>query len=202
MTKYFLYIIVSIALFISCKNEVKPIVEPNNKLSEKKFINLLLDVNLLEGYLTNINVNLPAIQDTSLGQYKTIFDKYNITYKDYKENYDYYIQQDNYKDILLAVKDSLDTLGVKYEKIEAQKQISFTEYKALFEKDSVAYFLLHDTVLTHHQKVDSLLNFYKLNAKKLKEMNLDFNTFERNVLKFRKSKTLFKSVMNQVYTDK
>lgn len=202
MTKYFLYIIVSIALFISCKNEVKPVVEPNNKLSQKEFINLLLDVNLLEGYLTNINVNLPAIQDTSLGQYKTIFEKYNITYKDYKENYDYYILQDNYKDILLVVKDSLDTLGVKYEKIEAQKQISFSEYKVLFEKDSVAYFLLNDTVLTQDQKVDSLLNFYKLNAKKLKEMNLDFNTFERNVLKFRASKALFKSVMNQVYTNK
>ena len=100
MTKYFLHTIIVLAFLVSCQSEASKVTEPSNKLSQNDFKNLLLDVNLLEGYLTNLNVNLPAIKDTSLGQYKTIFNKYNLTYKEYKENYDYYIQQDNYKDIL------------------------------------------------------------------------------------------------------
>lgn len=200
MTKYFLHTIIILALLFSCKSEKNAVTEPNKKLPQNEFINLLLDVNLLEGYLTNLNVNLPAIKDTSLGQYKAIFNKYNLTYNEYKGNYDYYIQQDNYKDILQKVKDSLDTLAVKYEKIEAQKQISFTEYKSLFEKDSVAYFLLNDTILSLDEKVDSLLIFYKNNNQKLKEIGIDYPVFDKNVLKFRKNKVLFKSVMNQVYT--
>lgn len=201
MTKYFLYTIVIIALLVSCKSKENAVKEPNKKLPQKEFINLLLDVNLLEGYLTNLNVNLPKIKDTSLGQYKTIFNKYNLTYSEYKENYNYYIQQDNYKDILQIVKDSLDTLAVKYEKIEAQKQLSFTDYKTLFAKDSIAYYLLNDTILSLDEKVDSLLTFYKNNNQKLKEIGIDYTVFDKNVLKFRKNKVLFKSVMNQVYTN-
>lgn len=200
MTKYFIHIIIVCAVLVGCKTEAERELEPSNKMDQNKFINLLLDVNLLEGYLTNLNVNLPAIQDTSLGRYKTIFTKYNLTYKDYKENYDYYIQQDNYKDILQVVLDSLDSLVIKYEKIEAQKELSFTDYKTLFAKDSLCYFLLKDTLLTHDQKVDTLLTFYQNNSQKLNEVGIDYTIFERNVLKFRQNKVLFRSVMNQVYT--
>jgi hypothetical protein len=199
MIKKIIFISFLASLILSCSSETVKVKEPVVKINQSEFVSLLIDVNLLEGHLTNLNVNQVDIRDLSLGQYKTVFEKHNLNYNQYKENYDYYIQQDNYKDILQIVYDSLDSLSVRYENIEAYKEISFIQYKDLLGADSLAYFLQNDTILNHNQKIDTIINFYRNNPEKIKAIKIDSTTFEKNILKLRKNKLLFKSVMNQIY---
>lgn len=200
MSRIILLISFCASLFLACNSGRSSVKVPENKMEQTEFVNLLIDVNLLEGHLTNLNVNLRNIKELSLGQYKYIFKKYDISYAEYKENYDYYIQQDDYKDILQVVYDSLDSMSVRYENIEAYKEISFVQYKQLLQNDSITLFLQHDTLLSHDERVDTILNYYRNNQHKINAIGVDSIAFEKNILKFRKNKVLFKSVMSQVYT--
>ena len=198
MVKYYLFIVIIFQLLVGCSNNSK-LKPPKNKIEQSKFVKLLIDVNLLEGHLTSLNVNMPNIRDTSLGQYKGIFEKYNIDYQQYKENYDYYIQHDNYLTIQQEVYDSLEVMEKRYEKIASYKNISFSQYQQILKKDSLDLFLKNDTILTHTQKVDTILHFYRKHQERLNEISIDSISFEKNMQKLYKSKALFNSIMSKVY---
>lgn len=192
-----LYIIIVFSSLLSC-SESHVVPTPSKLISQEQFANILYEVNLLEGYLTNQNVNIPNIRNNSLGMYKSVIEKYGLTYEVYQENYAYYSQQSNFSDISTDVLNRLKEKETSLQNVPELKQMSFGEFKQLLKKDSFDVYFKKDTSENLLFKLDTILNFYRANSKKLSIINIDSVSFESSVMRYKKDETLFKAMIEKI----
>ena len=117
--------------------------KPDNLLSLKDMAKALIEVHTLEARIQEHNYNLldsaqVAYQDAE----KKLFQKMKITYKQYKNSYDYYMkeQPEALDNIYIVVIDSLRKREAKAPSVESKKDTSFknkTNPKLISQKDSI-----------------------------------------------------------------
>ena len=100
-------IIVFGLFFISC-SEIKENTPQENldSLSKEELKSLLLDMYLLEGKVTEVNLNELIVRDSFLGQYKTILESHQVTENVFRNSVKYYAESDE----LLTILEQLDTV--------------------------------------------------------------------------------------------
>lgn len=192
-----LYILIAFTGLLSC-TESNAVQKPNKLISQQEFKNILYEVNLLEGYLTNQNVNIPNIRNNSLGMYKSVIEKYGLTYEVYQENYAYYSQQSNFTDISTDVLNRLKEKEVELQNVPELKQMSFGEFKQLLKQDSFDVYFKNDTNNSLIIKLDTILTYYKANTDKLSIINIDSVSFESSIMRYKKDETLFKAMIEKI----
>ena len=91
MSKNIILIIIILGLN-SCYNENKPVVEtPDFVMSEEMVIDILTDIQLAEGIITNSRLGKTTVKrDFKDSVYQVIFDHYEITAEQLTKNLDYY----------------------------------------------------------------------------------------------------------------
>ncbi len=96
MKQYAPFILFLVLLFFSCTEKNIPIVgtpaapdAPSYLLPEDSFIMLLADCYIVEG-IFNRNHYQGALDTAIYQEYKTVFDKYNLTQESFLENLNYY----------------------------------------------------------------------------------------------------------------
>ncbi len=183
---------------LSCKNKDVTVEVPKNLIDKNKFVEVLVDVNLLEGHLTNLNVNMPEIKNNSLGKYKSIFERHGIDNTTYQSSYDYYVQQDVYKEMVDSALAKLTILENKLLKVPDVKQMSLPQFRQLIIIDSMVDFLEVDSVHTREFIIDSLLSYYQKHNDKIVSIGLDSLSFHSSMMNMRKNKLLFKSITSKI----
>lgn len=178
--------------------------KPSKFIEPGKFIQIVYDINVLEGGLENFNMNQFEFKDTAMQLYKGLFEKYDLTYETFKNNQDYYILTDQYKDITQRAADSTSYELEKLKDITPIKMMSFIQFSQLLEVDDFKNFMEYNTILNYQEKLDSLLSFYRNNTSELDKITMDSISFEVNIGKMRKSsnpfikvKEVFKSKKNE-----
>jgi len=192
---------VLIAFVFGCKSENSMDNKPAKFIESDKFMQIVYDINVLEGGLENFNMNQFEFKDTAMQLYKGLFEKYNITYTTFKENQDYYILTDQYKELTQRAADSASYELEKLKDITPIKPMSFIQFTQLLELDSLKNFVEYDTTLTYPEILDSLINFYRINPSNLDQITMDSLSFELNIAKMRKSSNPFKK-MKKVFNKK
>jgi len=110
---------------------------PENMISEEKFIDLMVEMHLIEANINQRFVKLVDSTDTSFGYYRYLFDKYEVKKVDFDSTFNYYSRNpdkldmvyDQVQERLKAMADDLQNNEEKYMKEEAEINIS---------KDSIA----------------------------------------------------------------
>lgn len=200
MNKNLLYIFFTFILLVQCgkKNEVE---KPKNFIEKETFKNILIDVNLLEGYLTNLNVNLPNVRDESLGKYKDILTKHGVSYENYKENYAYYIQQEDFKMLQQEILDSLNQLEIELQNAPEIEELTFPQFIELIEDESLINLISVDS-LSHKEIVDSIEHFYQINIQKVIDLGIDTVSLSHGLNKLRGNKMMFNSLVKKILNDR
>lgn len=194
------------ALFLffgSCKSENIG-KKPSPFIERDQFIELIYDINILEGSLSNFNLNKDLVKDSAMTMYKGIFEKYNISNKDFKNNQEYYVLTDKYKEVSERVLEKIREEEEKYKDVVPVKIISFIQFSQLLEEDKFLSYFKTDTVQTYNQRLDSALQYYRINQHRLESIDLDSISFEVNIRKFKKGTDLFqikKSVFKPMPTN-
>lgn len=194
-TLFFFYVLC--VLLTSCESSPQQ-KTPDNLLSREQFSNVLYEVNLLEGYLTNQNIGIPNIRDNSLGQYKTVLEKLGVTYEQYQQNYEYYVQQEDFKTISEEVLKRLKAKEQELKDIPELKQMSFGEFKLLLKQDKFDVHFKNDTNENIVFKLDSVLTFYRKNQDKLKLIHIDSLSFETSIKRYKNDEKLFQSMVDKI----
>ncbi|MDB4088864.1 DUF4296 domain-containing protein [Flavobacteriales bacterium] len=190
-------------LLESCKSENIG-KKPDPFIEKEQFIELIYDINILEGGLSNFNLNQDIIKDSAMTMYKGIFEKHNVSFDDFKNNQEYYVLTDKYKEISEKVLEKVRKEEEKYKQVTPVKIISFIQFSALLEGDGLLPFFNKDTTKTYNQRLDSALYYYRINAHRLTSIDLDSISFEVNIRKFKKGADLFqlkKSVFKKMPTN-
>ena len=124
--------------------------------------------------------------------YKGVFENYDIDYKDFKENQNYYILTDQYKEISLEVLDKITKEQVKYKDVKPVKIMSLVQFNELFKGDKLLVFMKEDTNTTYQERLDSVVRFYRNDPQKLEKVIMDSVSFEVNIAKLRTGNDLFR----------
>lgn len=201
--KFYGFLFLLLLLVGSCKSENIG-KKPSPFIEKEQFINLIYDINVLEGSLSNFNLNKDLIKDSAMTLYKGIFQKHEITYEDFKNNQEYYVLTDKYKEISEKVLEKVKKEEEKYKDVTPVKIISFIQLSQLFEGDGLLPFFEKDTTKTYNQRLDSALSYYRINKHRLSSINLDSISFEVNIRKFKKGVDLFqqkKSIFKKMPTN-
>ena len=184
-------ICIGFSLF-QCGSENSIDNEPDNFLDKDKFTQLIYDINLLEGNLLNFNLNRDVMKDSAMKLYKGVFKTYDIDYDDFKDNQDYYILTDQYKEISQEVLDRITKEHIKYTDVEPVQIMSLIQFKQLFEGDNLMGYMEKDTTGTYQERLDSIVQFYRNDPEKLNVVEMDSVSFEVNIAKLRKGSDLFR----------
>lgn len=176
--------------------------KPFNFIEKDKFVDIVYDINLLEGGLENVNMNQFEFKDTAMKLYKGIFEKHDISYKTFKKNQDYYILTDQYREITQLAADRASYELAKYGEIEPIKPMSLVQFSQLLELDKLLYFMENDTSFTFMQKMDSVTNYYRQNPQNFSVIDMDSLSFEVSMTQLRRSKNLFQKVPMEVFKSK
>lgn len=195
MTNISLHIFWFFLIFLNCESSSK-VKRPNDLIDENKFKTILLDVNLLEGHLTNLNVNMPDIRDNSLGKYKSIFTKHKVSFEQYKASYNFYSQQVSFKQMEEKVLDSLNKLEIYLQSQPEVRDLTFPQFMQLVEADSLES-LFRDTTLSNTEKIDSMERFYNKFPEKIKSIGMDNDSFKQSMQKLRINEILYKSLVQK-----
>lgn len=174
----------------SCKSENIG-KEPSPFIEKEQFIDLIYDINILEGGLTNFNMNKDLVKDSEMTMYKGIFEKYGITNEVFKSNQEYYVLTDKYKEISERVLDKIRKEEEKYKDVVPVKIISFIQFSQLLEEDKLLSYFKTDTTDSYNQRLDSALQYYRINQHRLESIDLDSISFEVNIRKFKRGTDLF-----------
>ncbi len=206
MKNTILYIAVIIVTVFGCKSENSMDNKPSKFIESDKFIQIVYDINVLEGGLENFNMNQFEFKDTAMQLYKGLFEKHGITYKTFKKNQDYYILTDQYKEITQKAADIASYELEQLKDITPIKNLSLVQFTQLLELDDLKTFIeINDTISSFQEKLDSILNFYRINPSNLDQVTIDSLSFEVNIAKMRKrsnpftreEKSVFKSKKNE-----
>jgi hypothetical protein len=174
----------------SCKSENIG-KKPSPFIEKEEFIELVFDINILEGGLSNFNLNQDLVKDSAMTMYKGIFEKYNIDHNDFKNNQEYYVLTDKYKEVSERVLEKIREQEEKYKDVTPIKIISFIQFSQLLEGDGFLPYFNTDTTKTYSQRLDSVLSYYRINQYRLEGIPLDSISFEVNIRKFKKGTDLF-----------
>lgn len=177
-------------LGISCKSE-NIAKKPSPFIEKDEFIDIIYDINILEGSLTNLNLNQDMIKDSAMTLYNGVFEKHSIDYPTFKSNQEYYVLTDKYKEVSEIVLERIKEEEIKYKDVTSIKTLSFVQFSQLLEQDGMLPFFNTDTVLNYGQRLDSALNYYRINQYRLESINMDSVSFEVNIRKLRKGRDLF-----------
>ena len=112
LNNFKIIILVCLTMLLSCQsNDLSDDVAPADLIPEKKMVDLLIDIHITESALSLKNFN----RDSSLSLYayykNDIYQKYQITDKQFKESYDYYARHSKVFDHIYEV--VIDSLDVK-----------------------------------------------------------------------------------------
>jgi hypothetical protein len=195
--------LVLLLFFGSCKSENIG-KKPSPFIKKEQFIELIYDINILEGGLSNFNLNQDLVKDSAMTLYKGVFEKHNIGYDDFKKNQEYYVLTDKYKEVSEKVLEKVRKEEEKYKDVTPVKVISFIQFSQLLEGDGFLPYFNEDTIKTYNERLDSALVYYRINQYRLTSINLDSISFEVNIRKFKKGIDLFqqkKSVFKKMPTN-
>lgn len=181
-----------VVMFWQCHPEKNSLDKPERLMSQSEFANLLYDMNLLEGSISNFNFNMKMMSDTALSLYQGVFVKNGISYEDYVANQEYYILSNSMKEVSEIVLERVMEESKKYEGLEPIKSLSFVQLTQLFDTDGLTHFVEKDTQTTFHERMDSLLRFYRNHQDKLANFVIDSLSFETNIIKLKKGKDIFR----------
>lgn len=181
----------------SCQSESNIDNKPANFIEKEQFVELLYEVSLLEGNLGNFNLNQGVLRDSAMSLYQGVFEKYEITFDDFKKNQEYYILTDQYKELSQKVLDRVILEEEKYKDVEPLKIISFVQLKQLFELDGLSNYFETDTVSTYQERLDSALRHYRKHPENLAQVSVDSLSFEVNIARLRRGADLFQ--LNTVF---
>jgi len=184
--------------FVSCENNGYDYSVPNGVLPKNVFTQILTETTLLEGDLSNTNVNLPKLRDESLGRYKFVLDKYGITYKEYKTSYFYYVAQPYFIEIAQEALDSIVNMERQLDELPQIKQISFAELKNLLVDDGWGKYMKFNRGVTARPMMDSIGKYYAKNVGLLKKRNIDSTNFQYSLGKFKNHLPLFQTLRTNV----
>lgn len=195
--KNWIYSIIMVISILGCTRGIS-VKEPEILLTEDEMTNILIEVNLLEGYLTNLNVSMPYIRDESLGKYKSILKKYDITFETYKENYDYYAQQHNFKEIQQKILDSLSVLETNLQDapMTLEKELTYPQFRQLMESDNHIG-LIKNSSFNEIQVMDSLARFYDRFPEKVQQIGMEMPSFKKSLEKIKVNKLLYQSIVKK-----
>jgi hypothetical protein len=156
MFKRFIIYIGAFLLMVSCYNFNKP-EKPNNLLSKKDMINIIMDLKLLASANGS---NQILLKNKGIYSEAYVYEKYKIdslTFALSNDYYAYYVE--DYDEIYNKVKDSLEVLKKFYDDVllieaaEIKKKDSLNNIKfkdsldLIKKKDSLKMFKLKDTIL-------------------------------------------------------
>ncbi len=73
-------------VFFSCNlsNEVT-VEKPEKYIEKNQFEEILYEVNVLEGFIHNFNLNQRELKDSAFGHYEAIYEQYGVSYQVFKE---------------------------------------------------------------------------------------------------------------------
>lgn len=133
---------------------------PNNLIDKEKFIPLMVDVHLADGYLAPGSQITDSLRYRGNGLYNAIFKKYDVDSVQFKKSFQYYSyhlndMNDIYKEVVARLQAKNDSIV----KIQAAEEMR----KAKIKMDSTAKATKNDSV-KRSIKLDSLK---KSKAKKL-----------------------------------
>lgn len=123
----YIFFILTLAMF-SCASEGYKEV-PKNMISEEKFIDLMVEMHLIEANINQRFVKLVDTTDTSFGYYRYLFDKYEVKKVDFDSTFNYYARNpqlldgvyDKVQERLKAMADDLQNNEEKYMKLDAER---------------------------------------------------------------------------------
>ena len=131
-------------LIFGCSQEIS-VKKPKNLIQKEIFSNLLYDITVLEGHMASYNLNQEIFKDSSRQMYQGIFEKYNITKQDFKENNDFYILTEEYQKISEKVLEKIKLEELKYKDVKPFTTISYVQFNQLFENDNLVDFFKDGT---------------------------------------------------------
>ena len=115
--KNFLYLFIGL-LLVSCYKVEKP-KKPENLIAKDKMVHILLDMSILNSAK---GINKKTLENKGVDLQKHVFEKYGIDSLQFaNSNYYYTYQIDEYKDIYVKVRDSLNKLKQKYTAIDKKE---------------------------------------------------------------------------------
>lgn len=106
-----LIILLSLSFIVSCNSETELDVKPAGLISEKKMIDVLIDVHITESALSLKNFNRDSSLKLFVYYKDDIFKAHNITEKQFQESFDYYAKHSKQFDHMYEV--VIDSLKVK-----------------------------------------------------------------------------------------
>lgn len=130
MNRVVTILLISIITFCSCKNNNLP-EKPENLISEDKMVHILIDLSILSSAK---GLNKKIIENNGITPDEYVYQKHNIDSTQFSESNTYYSHFiDEYSNIYVRVKDSLEKLKLKYVRLEQieneEKEASRTEEK-------------------------------------------------------------------------
>lgn len=192
-----------IILFVACDNnkQEQTKLENQNILSKERFTELMLDVQLVEGHLNVNRVNQVFLMDSSKNYYKEVFNRYAISFEDYKENIKYYTARPL---VLEEVYKKVEEKLVIQERLYANVLIDQPAIspinrnqllKVLLKDTAIAYYML-DTTVEYKIMKDSIFSFY--NDSLLKENNTNALSFQQSFNVMTHTKPMFRMFKNEL----
>lgn len=188
--------VVLVFFFFACDND-----EVSNEqlikegiLPVEDFTDLMTDVQLLEGHLNTNRVNQVFIMDSSKNYYKEIFNRYNITQEEYKENLKYYTERPKVlEDVYKKIEEKLVVQERLYKDVlidqPAISPINKNQLIKIIVSDTSNLNLVLDTAFSYGQIQDSLFNYY--NDSILKTFNTNHLSFQQSFNVTTHTKPLF-----------
>jgi len=193
MKKLF-FILPFLIVLISCENQGYDYSVPSDILPKDVFTEILTETTLLEGYLSNTNVNIPHLRDESLGKYKFILEKHEITYDEYKKSYFYYVAQPYFIEMAQESLDSIINLERQLDELPQIQQISFADLKNLLIDDGWGKYMKFHRGIAARTMIDSIGKYYSKNVALLDKRDIDSTNFQYSLGKFKTHKPLYQTL--------
>lgn len=187
-----LLLILGVLLLVQCIPDKITVSKPDHFLKKSAFAELMYDINLLEGNLSNINLDTKLMADTALGMYAGVFEKHGITYSIFQANQEYYILANKMKGIAETVLERVEKEAEQYKDLEAIRPVSFVQLNQLLTQEGMVDYMTNDTSSTYPERLDSVLRYFRTKPEKLAEFTIDSTSFEVAILKLKKGKDVYR----------
>lgn len=114
-------------VIFSCKDNMEP-TKPENLISQDKMVNILIDLSLVSSAK---GLNKKILENNGITPDRYVFEKHKIDSIQFAESNAYYAYFiDDYSNIYVRVKDSLEKLKMKYVRLEQAENKKENDTKA------------------------------------------------------------------------